>query len=473
MSFLPFATGICGLAGRVSGLPPALGAPEGEGGGGVGAGSGSGAHPFALAGAMRARLSAAAKAGPVALIDIGAAKVVCAVAVADPRRGSDSPLSGVKLLGVGINRSRGVDHGAITDLGEAERAIKAALAQAEREAGLRAYHAVGVLAGAYPRSQAIDAEIEMAGARVTEKDMAAAIAACRPPPLEEGRRVLDVSPVRWTVDGEPNIRAPLGFSGRRLGVDLHVLTVSESAVRNLAYCFSRADLEVAGFLAAPYASGLGCLTEEEREDGAAVLDLGGGAATIALFLRGAFVFADVVRLGGEQITLDLVRAFGLARAEAERLKVLEGSAVDLSAGAPPIDMSTISPGYGRGARLGRADLAAVIRPRVEEIFSHARDRLSQAGFSYLPRRRLVLTGGGAELGGLVKAAEEAFGAAVRIGRPILPVGAPNSLAGPAFSALAGLALTIANPPAPLPQAGRSKGSPGGVSGLFKWLRDSW
>lgn len=431
------------------------------------------AHPFALASAMRGRLAAAVKAGPLALIDVGTSKVACAIAVADSRRASATdPLAGVRLLGVGVNRSRGVDQGAITDLAEAEKAIRAAVAQAERDAGLRVFHAIGVLAGAYPRSQAIDAEVDISGGRVDQGDMAAAIAACRPPPLEPGRRVLDVAPVRWIVDGEPNIRAPMGFSGRRLGVDLHVLTVAEGAVRNLAYCLSRADLEVAGFFSAPFASGVGCLTEEEREDGAAVIDLGGGATTVAMFLRGAFVFADIVRLGGEQITLDLVRAFGLPRAEAERLKVLEGSAVDLSAGAPPIEMSSISPEFARGARLNRADLAAVVRPRVLEILSHARDRLGQAGFSYLPRRRLVLTGGGAEIGGIVEAAEEAFGASARIGRPTQPPGAPPNLSGPAFSALAGLSHIVANPPAPLPHRRKARAAGGGVAGLWKWLRDS-
>ena len=332
---------------------------------------------------------------------------------------------------------------------------------------------MAVLAGAYPRSHGVDAEIDIAKGRVSQKDMARAIAACRPPPLDEGRRVLDVAPVRWTVDGEPNIRAPLGFSGRRLGVDLHVLTVAEGAVRNLAYCLSRADLDVAGFVSAPYASGLGCLAPEEREDGAAVIDLGGGATAIGLFLRGAFVFADAVRLGGEQITLDLVRAFGLPKAEAERLKVLEGNAVDVSAGAQPIDMAAIAPGYAEGSKLDRGELAGVIRPRVLEILSHARDRLAQAGFSYLPQRRLILTGGGAELGGIVEAAEEAFGPAVRIGRPVLPQGAPATLAGPNFSALAGLAQIAARPPAALPLSVKEASSRGGVSGLMRWLRDSW
>ncbi|MEL6978500.1 MAG: hypothetical protein AAGM38_07465, partial [Pseudomonadota bacterium] len=233
---------------------------------------GAGAHPFSLAAAMRSRLAAAVKSGPLAVIDVGTTKIACALIEVSSRRSGADPLSGVKLRGVGHNRARGLDMGAVTDLAAAETAIRAAVNQAEREAGLRAYQAMATLSGGFPRSQAAGAEIALSGAVVAQKDIAAVVEACRPPPLEEGRRVLDVAPVRWTVDGESGIRSPLGLSGKRLGVDLHVLSVSESAVRNLAHCLARADLEVAGVLSAPYACGLGVLTEEEREDGAAVVD---------------------------------------------------------------------------------------------------------------------------------------------------------------------------------------------------------
>lgn len=434
----------------------------------------AGAHPFSLPAAMRGRLAAALKVGPIGLIDVGSTKIACAVLDADPRRVGEDGAPAPRLLGVGLNRSRGVDFGAISDFAAAEKAIRAAVNQAEHDAGRRIFHVAAVLTGAYPRSEAASAEIPIRKSRVSENDMAGAVAACRPPMIEEGRRVLDVLPVRWTVDGESNIRSPLGFAGRRLGVDLHVLTVSESAVRNLAHCLARADLEVAALLTAPYASGLGCLTEEEREDGAAVVDLGGGATTVALFLRGAFVFADLVRLGGEHVTLDLVRAFGLGRAEAERLKTLEGCAVDVTAGAPPINMNEIAAGYGEGGRLSRADLAAAIRPRIEETLILARDRLAQAGFSYLPRRRVVLTGGGAELGGVLEVAREVFAGAVRIGRPAPAPGAPAAFSGPAFAALSGLARYVAAPPPPLVVKAEAKATAsGGISSIFKWLKESW
>ncbi|MEM9726886.1 MAG: hypothetical protein AAF909_15730, partial [Pseudomonadota bacterium] len=275
-----------------------------------------GASPsFALAAAMRSRLATAAKAGPVALIDVGADKIACAAVTVDGRgapareatggpRGEgppvDDPLARLRMLGLGVVRSDGVENGAITDLSAVGKAIRAAANQAEREAGVRLYATVARLTGEQPSSHPLGGEVALPRQKVSAKDMAAAISACHPPPLEEGRRVLDVAPVRWTVDGEPNIRAPLGFAGRRLGVDLHVLTVSESAVRNLAQCLASADLEVSGLVSGPLASGLGCLAAEERDDGAAVVDLGHGATAVGLFVRGAFVFADVIRLGGAQ-----------------------------------------------------------------------------------------------------------------------------------------------------------------------------
>ncbi|MEM9725958.1 MAG: cell division protein FtsA, partial [Pseudomonadota bacterium] len=158
--------------------------------------------------------------------------------------------------------------------------------------------------------------------------------------------------------------------------------------------------------------------------------------------------------------------------EAERLKRLEGSAFDLSAAAPPIDLARIAPAYAGGA-LSRAALAAEIRPRLEEMLNLARDRLARGGFGHLPRRRVVLTGGGAMLDGVARLAEDIFAAPVRVGAPILPAGASAVAAGPAFSSLAGLARLVADPPPQLPRSSPAPESRSGVAGLFSWLKDRW
>lgn len=432
------------------------------------------AGPFAAHKVMRERLRAAIKQGSFALLDIGSSKIACLIA--EIGAGGDEPA--LKIVGAGLNRSRGVKLGSITDMDEAERAIRAAVNQAERDAGRRVFHAVATITGAYPRSQAFSAEVAIDKGRIAPADLAKAVGACRPPPEKggygEGRHVLHATPVNWSVDAEQGVRDPVGFSGRRLGVDLHVLTIAENALDNLAHCIAKADLEIAGAVSTPYASGMSCLLEEELEDGAACIDMGGGATSLSMFLKRKMIFADVVRMGGDHVTLDIVRGLGLGQADAERLKTLEGSAIAIEGAArDPLDLGGWS--FDAGGRPTRSDLSAVIRPRVEETLELARDRLEQAGFAYLPTRRIVLTGGAAQLPGVIETAQRLFGRQARLGRPLRLDGLPATYAGPAFSACAGLAAyAIATEKEAWDFAAKKAATPSGtIAGVWRWLRETW
>ena len=444
--------------------------------------------PFAAHHAMRERLKAGLRQGSIALIDVGSSKVACLIAEIDPAQrgaseGRDGGASGgygaLRIVGAGQNRSRGVRLGEIVDMDEADRAIRAAVTQAERDSGRRVFHAIATLTGAYPRSHALNAEVEISGGRVARPDLAKAVLGCQPPPARggfgAGRDVLHATPVNWSVDAQQSVADPIGFSGRRLGVDLHVLTVADNAIQNLAHCLARADLELAGVASTSYVSGLSSLVEEELEDGAACVDMGGGATTVSMFLRGKLMFADLVRMGGEHVTLDIVRGLGLGQADAERLKTLEGSAIALDGAArDPLDLGS---GYfGGGARPTRSDLSAVIRPRVEETLELARDRLEQAGFAYLPARRIVLTGGAAQLPGAVETAQRVFGRQARLGRPMRISGLPPTFSGPAFSGVAGLAayaLRVGEEAWDIVEPKPETPTKGPLSGVFRWFRDTW
>ncbi|MEO1330408.1 MAG: cell division protein FtsA [Pseudomonadota bacterium] len=438
--------------------------------------------PFASSAAQRAALDAALERGVLALVDIGTAKATCLICRIDRNQIGEGAaglggFGAARIVGAGVNRARGVRLGAVVDMEEAERAVRAAVDQAQRDSGEKATHAVVTLSAGYPRSHALTGETAVEKESVSERDLSRAVAACRPPSEGDGREILHAIPVNWSLDAEPRVRDPRGFAGRRLGVDLHVLTVAEGAVRNLALVLRRADLALAGAAATGYASGLACLAEEELEDGAACIDLGAGATTIALFLRRHLVFADALRFGGEHITQDVMRAFGLAFPDAERLKVLEGAAVvGEGAGRQRIE-AAFDLGRFNGQPPTRADLATAIRPRFEETLVLARDRLEQAGFAFLPSRRVVLTGGGAQLKGAVEAARAVFGSQVRIGRPLRIGGLPPQFSGPAFAAVAGLATYAVRAPDAVWSAPRD-GAKGGAAaprwgGLFRWLKDTW
>ncbi|MEO1293148.1 MAG: cell division protein FtsA, partial [Pseudomonadota bacterium] len=282
--------------------------------------------------------------------------------------------------------------------------------------------------------------------------------------------------VNWAVDGEQGVADPRGISARKLAVDCHTLTADDMAVKTLANCLAEADMELAGLVATPMASGEACLVEDELQHGAACIDIGGGTTSVSLFIRGEVVFADVIRMGGEHITLDIVRGLGLDEAEAERLKVMDGSAVAIDGGLHRGLMDRREArrrGYAAIPTL--SDLISIIRPRFEETMEMAWDRLEQAGFGHLAGRRVVLTGGGALLGGSVETAQRIFDRQARIGRPLRLAGLPPTQSGPEFSAVAGLASAVLHPTddvwkgakAPKPQGGNRVGR------LVQWLRETW
>ncbi len=418
------------------------------------------------------RIRAALKDGPVALVDLGSSKVSCAILKRDPSRALGPEDDGARLLGVGVFRARGMRSGAIDDVAAAAKAVRGAMNQAEAQSGERPGKAIATISGGYPRSYVITGEAGISGPRVVDADLAKAAEACRAPVEMEGRAALHAIPAGWSIDGEVLRGDPRGLAGRRLGLDLHLLTCAESAVANLAHCLDRADLDLLAPVSSPLASGLAALTDEERDDGAAVLDLGAAVSSVGLFLRDRLVFADALRVGGEQATLDVARVLGIDIAEAERLKTLEGSVVDL--GTDRVQLGEAAE-YGAGRVPTRAELTAILRPRIEETLELARDRLAQAGFAYLPTPRLVLAGGGAEISGALDLARKIFGRAVRLARPAVVRGADPAFAGPAFAGLHGLAryaVRVQPPGWGRAIVKKSKPKPG-IGGLFQWLRDTW
>ena len=435
--------------------------------------------------AMRERLRIALRRGLVAALDVGSAKTTCFLIRVDAQRlaraqeegrGHDA-FGAIRIEGVGLTRSRGVRLGEIVDMEEATRAIRNALELAEKMAGERVDQAIGALSGARPQSDAAGGEALVEGLEVTARDVARAVHACRWPATAEGREVLHAQPVNFTLDGVPGLGDPRGMTGSRLDVDMHVVSVATNPLRNLAQCVRRADLELAGVVASPYAAGLSSLVEDERKLGAACVDLGAGATGISIFLRGHLIHCDSVRLGGDHVTMDIANGLAMPTVAAERLKTLHGGAV-----ATGLDDRELieAPGLGDPGpedrrRIPRSALIGVIRPRLEEILETARDRLRAAGFQHLPGRRIVLTGGGAQLPGLEESAQRILGRRARIGRPLRIAGLPPNAAGPAFATAVGLAIHAARPQdemwdfqAPLAPSGRGR-----LARTVRWFRDNW
>lgn len=375
----------------------------------------------------------------VTALDIGSSKI-CAL-IAEP--GEDGEL---KILGTGQRESRGVRRGFIADMERAEATIREAVEQAERIAGTNIEDVfVGLSAGGLISTVA-SVEVGIGGRRVEKDDIDQLLGVGRESIDPEGRMILHALPALYTLDGLQGVKKPLGLHADKLAVDIHVVAADPSPVRNLDLCVRSAHLGVSAIVASPVAAGKSCLSDEERELGVALVELGGGVTNVSVFAGGMLVGLKSLPVGGIDITDDIASAFGTRRAEAERIKCFYGSA--MTSPRDNHDMIELAPIAGaedgtEATRITRAQLIAVIRQRLEHLAGEIAIALKDLGFSGPFGRQVVLTGGGSELKGIADYAQGVFGRAVRVGRPKM-AGLPEAHSGPAFSTLAGLAQFAAS-----------------------------
>jgi cell division protein FtsA len=375
----------------------------------------------------------------VTALDIGSSKI-CAL-IAEPGEGGE-----LTILGTGQRESRGVRRGFIADMERTEVTIREAVEQAERIAGTNIEDVfVGFSAGGLVSTVA-SVEIPIGGKRIEKQDIDALLTAGRDSIDPQGRMILHAMPALYTLDGLQGVKKPLGLHADRLAVDIHVVSADPSPVRNLDLCVRSAHLGVSAIVASPVAAGRSCLSEEERELGVALVELGGGVTNVSVFAGGMLVGLKSLPLGGMDITDDIASSFGTRRSEAERIKCFYGSAT--TSPRDNHDMIELAPIAGaedgtEATRITRAQLIAVIRQRLEHLTGEIAVALKELGFSGPFGRQVVLTGGGAELKGIADYAQGVLGRAVRVGRPRMP-GLPEAHSGPAFSTLAGLAQFAAS-----------------------------
>jgi cell division protein FtsA len=375
----------------------------------------------------------------VTALDVGSSKV--SALIAEP--GEDGSL---KILGTGQRQSQGVRRGFIADMEKTEGAIREAVEQAERIAATNIEDVfVGFSAGGVDSTVA-SVELQIGGRRVERGDIDQLLGIGRESINSDGRMILHALPALYTLDGLEGVKKPLGLHADRLAVDIHVIAADPSPVRNLDLCVRSAHLGVEAIVASPVAAGKACLSEEERELGVALVELGAGVTNISVFAGGMLVGLKSIPMGGIDITDDIAAAFGTRRVEAERMKCFYGSAT--TSPRDNHDMIELSPIAGseegtEASRITRAQLIAVIRQRLEHLAAEIAQALKDLGFGGPFGRQVVLTGGGSELKGIADYAQGVLGRAVRIGRPSLR-GLPEAHSGPAFTTLVGLAQFAAS-----------------------------
>jgi cell division protein FtsA len=428
------------------------------------------------------RALTAGKSSILTVIDLGTTKTTCIIARLEPTDAVESARGAshrCRVLGIGHQRTRGMKGGLITDMTEAERAIRAAIDAAERMAGTTVEKAVVAITGGRIGSQHFMAEVGIGGRIVQDRDVSRAMSAAIAQAQLNGRAVLHALPTAHRIDGGTPIREPRGMAAERVTVEMHVASTDTGAARNLMLAVERCHMEVEAVIATPYASGLAVLEQDDAELGTVVIDCGGGTTSAAVFAGGALQHIDAIAVGGNHVTLDLARGLSMRLEDAERLKCLAASCDDTDAAAREMisvpcigDDDQSAPVY-----MPRSDVTRIVRPRVEETFEVLRDRLRAAGFGAILSRGLVLTGGASQLSGMTSLAQSILSRNARLGRPIALKGMPESAKNPAFATTVGLLIypQVASQEylGSTRQSHAATGTDGYFTRMGRWLRESF
>ena len=383
-------------------------------------------------------LKAALGRSPViAAVDLGASKVACFIMKPDGIRREERTLS---TCGVGYVQSRGVRGGAIVDMDEAAQAIAQAVERAETVAGVNVSGVTVSTAGGQLASHRVSAQVSLGARPIADADLGRAIAQALATLRLQGRRAIHLRPIAWSVDGQRGVKDPRAMFGRTLGLELLVVSMNEGMLQTLGHCVERAHLSFEGVVAAPFASALAALEEDEMDLGAICIDMGGGSTSVAVYSGGSLVHVDSLAVGGSHVTQDVARGLSTSIAGAERIKTLHGSAIaSANEDREMIEAPPRGDDPGAGPVVApRSLLKGIIAPRVEETLELLRERLKAAGALLEPGAGIVLTGGASQLAGVREVAVRVFDRPVRLGRPRRVPHLADAASGPAFCSAAGV-----------------------------------
>lgn len=411
----------------------------------------------------------------IAVLDLGTSKTVCLIGERDAN-------FGIRILGSGVSESRGLKAGAVIDMTEAENAIRSAVQKAERAAGVAVQSVCVNVSTRSLNSKHIAVQTAFASGEVADRDLKRVLNSSLAELAQPENVILHALPLTWSVDDVRGIRDPRGMFGQNLGVDMHFVMAGVGPLRNLAHCVERSHLKIDSVTVSPYAAGLAVLTNEERDLGATIIDLGGGITTAAVFRSNMLVHVDAVSVGGNNVSADLARGLTTPFEAAERIKRIYGSALH---GSDDDRLNVPCPPMGAQDVLHHEPktlVTNIVRSRIEETLELLRDRLNAAGVDQYSRRLIVLTGGGAELNGVRELTEFLFNKRTRIGNPYGILGLDPTISGPESAVAVGLLKhafmekdeAISGPPDLSGRRYRQKHYAGGSLGRsLKWLRDNF
>ena len=424
----------------------------------------------------RGSLKTLGRSTATAAVDLGASKVACFIMKPDGARAFDRTIT---AAGVGYVQSRGVRAGAVVDVDQAAHAIAQAVERAEALAGVSVSGVTVSMAGGQLASCRLAATVSLGARPIAETDLNRAVSAATAGLRLPGRRIIHVRPIAWTIDGQRLVHDPRAMFGRSLHLQLLVVSMNESVFQTLSHCIERAHLQLQGVVAAPFASALAALEEDEMELGAVCIDMGGGSTSVAVFSGGSLVHVDSLAVGGSHVTADVARGLSTSMIGAERIKTLHGSAIaSANEDREMIEAPPRGDDPGAGPVVApRSLLKGIIAPRVEETLELLRERLKSSGAPVESGAGVVLTGGASQLAGVREVAVRVFDRPVRLGRPRRMPHLADAASGPAFCSAAGVLHRAAFGPAEVgpkkASAARATGGRGNmVTRATSWLREN-
>jgi cell division protein FtsA len=371
---------------------------------------------------------------PIVGLDVGTTKICCVIAEPDPA-------GGIEVIGLGSAPSRGLRKGVVVNIDSTVEAIKEAVTQAEEMAGVEVARVYVGVAGGHIRGVNSRGVVAISGKHreVDETDVQRAVDAARAINLPQDREIIHVLPQTFVVDDQDCVREPIGMTGVRLEVEVHIVSGASASVQNVIRSVNRAGLAVQDLVLQPLASAEAVLFEDERELGVVIIDVGGGTTDVALVREGAVWHSAILPLGGDHITNDVAIGLRTPVADAEALKKRHGAALSAQVNADDtLDVPSV--GGRKPRQLSRQVLAGIIQPRLEEIFGLVLKGLARVGFQDAATAGFVVTGGTSIMEALPDLAERVLGQAVRRGAPAAVDGLVEAATSPIYATGVGLAL---------------------------------
>lgn len=375
-------------------------------------------------------MSKAAERKLVVGLDIGTSKISVAV-------GEITPDNQLSIVGVGNQLARGMDKGGVNDLNLVIQSVQRAINEAELMAACQISSIYLGISGKHISCQNENGMVPVSDTEVTQEDVDSVIHTARSVPISAERRMLHVLPQEYSIDCQDGIKSPIGMSGVRMEAKVHIVTCANDMAKNLVKCVERCDLKADQLIFSALASSYAVLTEDEKELGICVVDMGAGTMDIAVFIGGALRHTAVIPVAGNQVTSDIAKIFRTPLSHAEDIKVQYACALkELVSMEENIEVPSVG---GRPARsMSRHTLSEVVEPRYQELFELIQDEIRESGLGDQIAAGYVLTGGTAKMEGVVEFAEEIFQMPVRIAKPLAVQGLKEYVNDPSYATVVGL-----------------------------------